>query len=104
MIDFGAGAENKIKDYIWPGSFYVALTRVHEVEQIFRDFFVALKENIVNWPYVYDFFEFQMVNSTTYSNCGFRSQSESTQIYGEMEVPPNQSLLKLSVENIWATD
>ena len=65
-------------------------------QQCVRDFFVALKENIVNWPDVYDNFEFQMVNSTTSSNCGFRSQSELTQIYEEMEVPPNQSSLKLS--------
>ena len=30
IIDFGADQEHKIKNYICPGSFYVALTRVRE--------------------------------------------------------------------------
>ena len=35
IIDFGADQENKIKNYICPGSFYVALTRVREGSSVY---------------------------------------------------------------------
>ena len=35
IIDFGADQKNKIKNYICPGSFYVALTRVREGRSVF---------------------------------------------------------------------
>ena len=34
-------------------------------QQCVRDFFVALKENLLSWPDVYNYLAFQMVNSTT---------------------------------------
>ena len=42
-----------------------------------------------------------MINSTTCSNCGCRSQSEVTQNYEEMNVPPDQSKLKFFVEELF---
>ena len=35
LIDFGADIKNKIRNYICPGSFYVALTRVREGSKVF---------------------------------------------------------------------
>ena len=67
-------------------------------QQCVRDFFVALKENLLSWPDVYHYFAFQMVNSTTCSNCGNKSQSEVSQIYEELDVPENNSTLKSSAE------
>ena len=67
-------------------------------QQCVRDFFVALKENLLSWPDVYNYFAFQMVNSTTCSNCGRKSQSEVIQIYEELDAPENHSTLKWSVE------
>ena len=70
-------------------------------QQCVRDFFVALKQNLLDWPDVYNYFAFQMINSTTCSKCGRISQSESIQIYEEMEVPQDQSKLKQSVEEFF---
>ena len=67
-------------------------------QQCVRDFFVALEENLLSWPDVYNYFAFQIVNSTTCSNCGRKSQSETIQIYEELDVPENQSTLKSSVD------
>ena len=36
IIDFGADLKHKIKNYICPGSFYVALTRVREGCKVFQ--------------------------------------------------------------------
>ena len=35
VIDFGPDKENKLKNYICPGSFYMALTRVREGAKVF---------------------------------------------------------------------
>ena len=70
-------------------------------QQCVRDFFVALKENLLSWPDVYHYFAFQMVNSTTCSNCGNKSQSEVSQIYEELDVPKNLSTLRSSVETFF---
>ena len=70
-------------------------------QQCVRDFFVALNENLLNWPDVYNYFAFQMIASTTCSNCHLRSESESTQTYEEMPVPKDQSHLKFYVEQFF---
>ena len=70
-------------------------------QQCVRDFFVALKENLLYWPDVYNYFAYQMINSTTCSKCGNKSQSEATQIYEEMGVPQDRSSIKSSVEEFF---
>ena len=70
-------------------------------QQCVRDFFVALNENLLNWPDVYNYFSFEMITSTTCSNCNMRSESESLQIYEEMQVPPDQSNMKSFVEQFF---
>ena len=70
-------------------------------QQCVRDFFVLLNENIFSWPDIYAFFAFQIVTSTTCSSCKMRSESESTQIYEEMPVPPDQSSLKFQAEQFF---
>ena len=71
---------------------------VRSGQQCVRDFFVLMNENLENWPDVYAFFAFQMITSTTCTDCGLSSQSESTQMYEEMQVPPDQSFLKHYLE------
>ena len=70
-------------------------------QQCVRDFFVALNENLISWPDVYNFFAFELITSTTCSQCGMRSESEALQIYEEMQVPPDQSNLKNYVEQFF---
>ena len=70
-------------------------------QQCVRDFFVALKENILCWPDICNYFAFQMSYSTTCPKCGNRSHTEVTQIYEEMDVPQDQSTLKMSVEDFF---
>ena len=70
-------------------------------QQCVRDFFVALNQNLLSWPDVYDYLAFQMVTSTTCPNCGNRRHSEATQIYEEIDVPPDQSNLKSYAENLF---
>ena len=70
-------------------------------QQCVRDFFVLINENLLNWPDVYTFLAFQVITSTTCLNCGLRSESETTQLYEEMQVPPDQSTLKLHVDQIF---
>ena len=67
-------------------------------QQCVRDFFVVLNENVINWPDVYNYLSFQVITSTTCSKCKMRSESESTQLYEELPVPPHQSNLKCYVE------
>ena len=70
-------------------------------QQCVRDFFVLLNENLLNWPDVYSLFSFSIVSSTTCSRCKAISSSETTQIYEEVEVPPNDSTLSEIVENLF---
>ena len=70
-------------------------------QQCVRDFFVLINQNLLNWPDVYNFFAFQIINSTTCSDCGHRSASETTEIYEEISVPPHQSSFKVYVEQIF---
>ena len=43
-------------------------------QQCVRDFFVAINENLLSWPDIYTYFTFQIVTSTTCSNCKMRSE------------------------------
>ena len=68
-------------------------------QQCVRDFFVCLKENMLSWPDVYSLFCFEITNSTTCSNCNYRNESKTTQIFVEMSVPPANSNLNNYVED-----
>ena len=57
--------------------------------------------NICSWPDIYAFFALKIVTSTTCSSCKMKSESESTQIYEEMPVPPDQSSLKFQAEQFF---
>ena len=67
-------------------------------QQCVRDFFVCLKENLENWPDVYEKFQFTSVNTTTCLKCKHKNSSEQNPIYLEMDVPPNGSKLSNFVE------
>ena len=67
-------------------------------QQCVRDFFVCLKENLENWPDVFEIFLFTTKNTTTCLKCGHENSSEQTQIYLEMDVPPDGSKLSDFVE------
>jgi hypothetical protein len=62
-------------------------------QQCVRDFFLCVHENVVNWPDLYKIFCFSTVTSTMCLACKHRNESEQSQIYLEMEVPPNGSEL-----------
>ena len=70
-------------------------------QQCVRDFFVALNQNLVNWPDVYNLFSFEIVTSTTCQRCKNLSQSETLQIYEEMQVPVDQSNSKFHIEEFF---
>ena len=67
-------------------------------QQCVRDFFICLKENMENWLDVYQMFDFDTINLTVCTACGYRSESEQNQIYLELEVPPDESALSQYVE------
>ena len=67
-------------------------------QQCVRDFFVCLSENIENWLDIHTIFSFTTVNISTCMTCGYKSESEQSQIYLEMDVPPNNSNLGNYVE------
>ena len=50
---------------------------------------------------MYNLFSFQIVSSTTCTKCERRSQSQSLQIYEEMEVPQDQSTAKEHIEQFF---
>ena len=67
-------------------------------QQCVRDFFICIKENMDNWIDVYKMFDFTTVNLSICMKCGHRSESEQSQIYLEMDVPPEGSNLNEHVE------
>ena len=67
-------------------------------QQCVRDFFVCLNENLTNWDDVYSNVCFKIRNSTSCSSCRNVSYSETTQLYVEMQVPPDNSDLSHHVE------
>lgn len=68
-------------------------------QQCVRDFFLCLDQNLVCWPDVYSTFSFQLTHSTECSSCKHKNQFETTQLYLEMPVPPNDANLKHHVEH-----
>ena len=67
-------------------------------QQCVRDFFLCLNENVLCWPDVYSTFGFKITHSTKCCFCGHINQSETTQMYLEIPVPPDNSSLNDYVE------
>ena len=67
-------------------------------QQCVRDFFLCLQENILSWPDVFLTFSFKITHSTTCCGCNQIHQSETTQMYVELPVPPDNSSLNDYVE------
>ena len=68
-------------------------------QQCVRDFFLCLNENLVNWPDVHSIFALRITHSSRCSTCKHTSEFETTQLYVEIPVPPNNSALKDSIED-----
>ena len=61
-------------------------------------FFLCLNENLLCWPDVFSTFSFSITNSSECCSCKQRNESETTQLYVEMEVPSNYTDLSTHVE------
>ena len=68
-------------------------------QQCVRDFFICLNENLIAWPDVYSTLSFRLTNSTECPTCKGKNIYETTQIYLELPVPPNNEDLKEYVED-----
>ena len=66
-----------------------------------RDFFLCLNENVMDWPDVFSSFGFDIIHSTKCSSCKHVNQSVTTQIYVELQVPPDGSNLNDSIEEFF---
>ena len=70
-------------------------------QQCIRDFFLCLDENVVSWPDVYSFFGFKITHATKCCFCHHVNQSETTQMYVELQVPSNDTNLNEAVEEFF---
>ena len=68
-------------------------------QQCVRDFFLCLTENVICWPDVYSTFGFKITHSTKCCGCGQINKSETTRMYLEIPVPPDNSNLNDYVED-----
>ena len=64
-----------------------------------RDIYLCLEENVVSWPDVCSLFEFQMEHTVTCLKCEHTNKVESTQMFMELQVPPDMSILNNYVES-----
>ena len=70
-------------------------------QQCVRDFFLCLNENVVHWPDVFSTFSFNITHSSECSTCKYKHQFQTNQLYVELPVPPNRSVLKNNVEEFF---
>ena len=68
-------------------------------QQCVRDFFICMNENLESWPDVFSMFSFRLTHISECLKCKKRNQFETNQLYVELEVPPNNSILKEYVED-----
>ena len=67
------------------------------------DFFICLRENNINWPDVCSPFTFRLTHSTQCCACEHINSSETTEMYVDMPVPPENSSLSEYVSNYLCT-
>ena len=67
-------------------------------QQCVRDFFLCLHENFLSWPDIFLTFSYKITHSTTCCGCKQIYQSETSQMYVELPVPPHNSCLNDYVE------
>lgn len=72
-------------------------------QQCVRNFFLCLNENFVSWPDVYFLLVFKTTHSTSCSSCQHINQSETSQMYVELQVPLDNSNLNDLVEEYFNT-
>ena len=70
-------------------------------QQCVRDFFLCLDENFLSWPEVYFVFRFEITHSTSCCSCNHINQSETTQMYVELQVPSDNSNLSDCIEEFF---
>ena len=70
-------------------------------QQCVRDFFICMNQNLESWPDVFSMFSFNLKHISECLTCKKRNQFETNQLYVEMEVPPNNSILKDYVEDFF---
>ena len=68
-------------------------------QQCVRDFFLCLNENLLSWPDVFFSFAFKITHSTKCCVCNCINESETNQIYIELQVPPDGSNLNDHIED-----
>ena len=67
-------------------------------QQCVRDFFLCMNENLLSWPDVFFGFSFKITHSTKCCYCNHVNQFETTQMYVELQVPPDNSKLSDHME------
>ena len=70
-------------------------------QQCIRDLFLCLQGNAESWPDVSSLFYFKITHSTTCCGCDQVTESETDQMYVEMRVPPHNTSLNDSVEELF---
>ena len=56
-----------------------------------------------SWPDVCSIFNFEIINSTTCCGCNHHFESNTVQMYVEMDLPSNESSLSESLEDYFCT-
>ena len=72
-------------------------------QQCIRDFFLCMQENAVSWLDVTSLFYFTIKYSTVCCGCNHVIQSETDQMYIEIDVPPHNANLSEYLENYFCT-
>ena len=70
-------------------------------QQCVKDFFICLKENETSWPDVCSSFNFKMINSVECCACKDLTTYETTELFLEIPVPPDNSKLNEYVEEVF---
>ena len=69
-------------------------------QQCVKDFFICLKENEISWPDVASIFNFKIINSVECCACNHLTTYETTELFIEIPVPPDNSRLNDFVEEV----
>ena len=70
-------------------------------QQCIRDLFICLEENVINWPDVYEYFCFILKHTSNCCKCNHMSESETSQLYIEIDVPLENGSMHNVVEEFF---